>query len=279
MISRINDIRKQEFRKLCCDNTSAIRARKINHVPEYSPKEAVLVEFRIFPHVEFLLRNSIYQLGESWAHTIVCGQLNGVFMTRLAQSISPNIRVIVLPHKRVSVDEYTSMMMLPRFWKLFNGEKLLIYQEDSCIFKPCPDSFLAQTDYLGAPWNKSDHITEASVGNGGFSVRTKKTMIRVLELGCEPPAPSSSVRDNMSSRGLRKIPEDVAITTLMAAHNVGRIGPFDMARAFSSESIWNSDSVGGHQFWLGTSDAVWKKRLSDDIFDRLPACSGIPSPT
>jgi len=200
-------------------------------------------------------------------------------MTRLAQSISPNIRVIVLPHKRVSVDEYTSMMMLPRFWKLFNGEKLLIYQEDSCIFKPCPDSFLAQTDYLGAPWNKSDHITEASVGNGGFSVRTKKTMIRVLELGCEPPAPSSSVRDNMSSRGLRKIPEDVAITTLMAAHNVGRIGPFDMARAFSSESIWNSDSVGGHQFWLGTSDAVWKKRLSDDIFDRLPACSGIPSPT
>ena len=48
-------------------------------LPEIAKKslfEAVLIEFRNFPHLEFTLRNAIYKLGKSWSFTVVCGCSN-----------------------------------------------------------------------------------------------------------------------------------------------------------------------------------------------------------
>lgn len=37
-----------------------------------STKEAFLIEFRKFPHLEFLIRNTILKLPKDWSHTVVC---------------------------------------------------------------------------------------------------------------------------------------------------------------------------------------------------------------
>ena len=40
------------------------------------------------------------------------------------------------------------MLMKSEFWRQFNGEYLIIYQEDSLIFKKFDDKFL-KYDYIG----------------------------------------------------------------------------------------------------------------------------------
>jgi hypothetical protein len=49
--------------------------------------------------------------------------------------ISPNIRIIKTNNENLTVTDYNKLMTNIKFWKKFEGEKILIYQEDSFIFK------------------------------------------------------------------------------------------------------------------------------------------------
>ena len=55
--------------------------------------EAVLFEMDCFPHLEFLIRNTILKLGSKWSYTVVCGNLNYDFMKKLCLKISNNIKI------------------------------------------------------------------------------------------------------------------------------------------------------------------------------------------
>ena len=67
---------KVEFRYECYKNISYMRNILLPEMQENSYYEAVLIEYRCFPHLEFLIRNTINKLGDKWSHTIVCGTLN-----------------------------------------------------------------------------------------------------------------------------------------------------------------------------------------------------------
>ena len=62
---------------------------------------------------------------------------------------------------------------------MLHGEKILIYQEDSILFRSNIDMFL-HYDYIGAPFPKYQNDTPNGVGNGGFSLRSKSIMIKIL---------------------------------------------------------------------------------------------------
>lgn len=88
-----------------------------------------------------------------------------------------------------SINSYNKLMLLPEFYKKFIlFDYILIYQLDSYVFRDklkfwCNKGF----DFIGAPWVESGSEFEENsnfmryAGNGGFSLRKVKTIIKVLE--------------------------------------------------------------------------------------------------
>ena len=250
---------KERFRVICEENIPYIRNIDLPVITKNNPLEAVLIEYRVFPHLEFLIRNAILKLGDKWSHTIVCGNLNYDFMVDMCAKISPEITVIKTDYDNLNQSTYSVLLANKSFWEMFSGEKILLYQEDSCIFKSNIDDFL-QWDYIGAPWPKTQNDTPNCVGNGGFSLRTKQCMIDVIDrISIYDTNMTSSTSDYMRNNGMTVCPEDVYFSKNMQDYSIGRVADWDSAFAFSSESVCNGDSFGGHNFWL--SDEKWQERV------------------
>ena len=251
-----NDVltnQKQEFRYFCYRYLDYIKMIELPEIQKSSIYESVLIEFRCLPHLEFLIRNSIYKLGKKWSHTVVCGIDNYEFINKIITNIDRNIKIIKLNYKSIiHIDEYTDLLSTVSFWELFHGEKILIYQEDSCIFKNNIDEFL-EWDYIGAPWPLEYKINIHGVGNGGFSLRSKSVMLECLKQDTSVIGCSQKVSEYMIKNNLIKIPEDVYFTNIMELYSIGKLADNETAKKFSSESF-ATDSLGGHQFWINNTN-------------------------
>jgi hypothetical protein len=226
--------------------------------------EAVLIEYRCLPHLEALIRNCIQKLGREWSHTIVCGNLNFEYIKEIVNRINRNIKIVKTNYDIVDQNIYNNMLFSIDFWKLFIGEKLLIYQEDTYIFKYNISNFI-KYDYIGAPWPIDLHINLKSVGNGGLSLRSKNIMIKILENNCQPSISLTAI-NYQKMYGMEKCPEDVYFTTSMIQFKIGNLACWNDAKSFSIESInTNGNSFGGHSFWL--TDKKWKNTLLKNMID------------
>ena len=87
-----NDIVKYEdiyiFRLLCYKLNHFLKHVNLPIFKKSSLYEAVLIEFREFPHIEFLIRNAIIKLGSDWSHTIICGNVNHELVVNICKNIS-----------------------------------------------------------------------------------------------------------------------------------------------------------------------------------------------
>ena len=258
-ISNSKSKNKEYFRLLCSKYNDYLREITIPDIQLNMPYEAVLIEFRIFPHMEFLIRNTILKLGTSWSHTVICGNENYDFVMNICNSIHPNIKVIKTKYNQLTPSIYNLFLTSLEFWNLLVGEKILIYQEDSCIFKDNIDDFL-NYDYVGAPWPYTQNDNPLCVGNGGFSLRTKQHMINVINaISINDTQFNSSTLDYMRKNNLTVPPEDVYFTLNMIKFNIGKVAPYNDAKSFSTETIVNENSLGGHNFWL--NDVFWRQRV------------------
>jgi len=243
-----DDLNKCLFRSLC---VNYLPQQKQIPIPEFdvnSNKTAVIVEFRILPHIEFIIRNTILKLGPSWSHTIVCGQYNSLFMTKICQSISPQINIVTTTLKNITQKEYSLFLTSSTFWNILKSDKILIYQEDSCIFKNNVDKFL-KWDYIGAPFE--ERTERICVGNGGFSIRTRQIMLEAI-------ATRPSLEERIITYN-NKRPEDIYFCRTMVNYNIGKVADWDEAFSFSTENYVNINSFGGHQFWK--NDSKWVNRM------------------
>ena len=125
---------KQEFRYFCYQHIDLIKNIKLPELYLNLDNEVVLIEFRILPHLEFLLHNTINKIGNSWSYTIVCGIDNYDFMKQLTDKLSANIKIIKLEYNNINIDQYNELLTSVFFWNLFIGSKILLWQEDSCVF-------------------------------------------------------------------------------------------------------------------------------------------------
>ena len=250
---------KEEFRQICESYIDFIKYIDLPEIKKGQKNEAVLIEYRCFPHLEFLIRNAILKLGSEWSFSVVCGKLNYEFISNLCLKISPEIKIIKTDYENLNQSTYSLFLASVDFWNLISGEKILIYQEDSCIFNSNINDFLIW-DYIGAPWNKTQNDTPNCVGNGGFSLRTKKCMINVINnKHINKIILNSSTMNYINSTGMKVAPEDVYFSKIMQESNIGKVADWDIASNFSTESIFNINSFGGHNFWL--SDNNWKIRI------------------
>jgi len=251
--------KKIEFRYFCFKYLEYIRTFKLHDIKKQSNYEAVLIEFRCFHHIEFIIRNNILKLGEEWAFTIICGNLNYNFVVDIVKNISENIKVIKVDYDNLSQSTYSKFLASKYFWNLFNGKKILIYQEDSILFKSNIDDFL-KWDYIGAPWPNNQDDNSLGVGNGGLSLRTKKCMLDVIKkIDISNTKFNISTIEYMKKTGQTVGPEDVYFTLNMINNNIGKIPNREIASYFSTELIYNENSLGGHNFWLSTD--AWKDSL------------------
>jgi hypothetical protein len=116
--------------------------------------------------------------------------------------------VMLLTDKDISVDGIKTIKIEPidyvgyshfiiyELYKYINTEFALIIQDDGFVINPekWDDNFL-EYDYIGAPWpipSEGDNITYRDpfgnlmrVGNGGFSLRSKKILSLATELNLE----------------------------------------------------------------------------------------------
>lgn len=249
---------KAEYRYFCFRYQSAMRKIQLPHVPPTAPYCACLVEFRNFPHVEFILRNSISKLGPNFRHWIVCGPENADMMHDIAKKIARNIHVVVLGNSVKSVQQYNELLLRREFWGMFHVEKILIMQEDSIVFREGIVDFL-HYDFVGAPW--ATQTNRVRVGNGGFSLRSKTSMLEILER--ISPKNLSNIDEGtlamMNHEGWAMPPEDVYFCNNILAFNCANIPSTDMALKFSVENVFYSDPVGGHCFWKSMRD--WRGRV------------------
>jgi hypothetical protein len=250
---------KKEFRYFCYNYLDIIRQINIPQLPLNSNNETVLIEFRQLPHLEFLIRNTILKLDNMWSHTVVCGNLNYEYMVDLCSKISSQIKIIKLNYDNLTPNEYSKLLSTVNFWELFIGEKILIYQEDTFIFKSNINDFLSW-DYIGAPWHPSDNINNNNVGNGGFSLRTKKYMIDVINY--------ISIYDVNYNKKYNDVPpEDVYFSKVMIDYNIGKVSDFNSALAFSHEYYINENAFGSHCFFLYNIN--WKDMIYNVLLEYL----------
>jgi hypothetical protein len=255
-----------KYQNKCLEYLPIIRNIHIPTIKLNQLNEAFFIDFRWFTHIEFLVRNAILKL-PTWSHTIVCGNNNIVQIRNMCDTISPDIRIIHLDINNISISEYSNLLMTTVFWDRFYGEKLLLYQSDSYIFHGNIEPFL-EYDYVGSPWPKSFSYY---VGNGGFSLRTKKTMIECIE----------KARELVST-----IEEDIFFVKYITLFNIGKIPLVEKAKSFGVEFCEGNNPVGGHKIFrpdsnltpaykslqiipIKSTNKIWNKYINYGIVQKI----------
>jgi len=248
-----------KFRYICYKFNYFMKDIPLPLIKQNNFYEAVFIDFRELPNMEFIIRNAILKLGKLWSFTIICGNNNYNYMLNIKNNIGKDIKIIKLDYENISNSDYSKLLASKEFWNLLNGEKILIFQEDSIIFHNDISPFL-NFDFIGAPFLKNSNDTPNCVGNGGLSLRTKYKMLEVIDkCKIEDTIVNSSTKYYMNLFNLNCIPEDVYFSKNMQNYFIGDVADWNTAYNFSSEQVFNPDSFGGHKFWI--SNENWQNFL------------------
>src|SRR5690606_27022581 len=143
--------------------------------------------------------------------------------------------IIKLDIDNLNCSDYSTVLASHDFWNRINGDKILLYQEDTCIFRSNIDDFL-EYDYIGAPWMKRQNDNTHLVGNGGFSLRSKQSMLDVIDkISLTNTVYNSTTLQYMDYAGLTIPPEDVYFSKNMIEFGIGKVADWETAKRFSVE--------------------------------------------
>ena len=255
-------LKKKKFRKYCINKEKKLNNIHLPIITQGKHIEAIFIEMRKLDHLSFIIKNAIIKLGSEVSFTIVCGNLNYEFFNNISKSINRDIRIINIGKDNLTREEYSIMLLTSNFWKQFLGQKLIIYQEDTIIFRKLDNKFL-QYDYIGAP------LENRLIGNGGLSLRSKDIMVRIcrdyydkFRTNMEKNVKLLNKHKLFLSKNKidytrlsffylveKNILEDCNITDIMRLYNIGKLPPFEIAREFSVEKFFYLNPFGGHAFW------------------------------
>ena len=154
---------------------------KLSLTPKHT---AVIVEPGFNSGFEFCVKNVLKHLGESWSLHVFHSAENDSFVKTSIASIE-GVKYSVLS-SIVEVNDYNQLLKTKEFWNGIQGEKILIFQSDSLMLTTNITSF-TKFDYIGAPWHLQNERWELiqslglvdGVGNGGFSLRSRRAMIEI----------------------------------------------------------------------------------------------------
>ena len=237
----------EDFSNLCLSYSNKqinVRNKSIKRKGIY---EAVYIEFRSLKHSEFIIKNCVIKLHDKWSHTVICCNDNYNYTVDLCSRINKNINIIKLDITNATYNDYNNLLLSKEFWKMLNGEKILIYQSDSLIYNSNIDDFL-KYDYIGMPFlNKHYILSPSSVGNGGLSLRSKKTMLDVLNNpNCNKKCSNIAEHFRLQHK-FDNIPEDIFFSQNIQNLKLGLVPDDNVGKLFASSD--NINCFGMHAIW------------------------------
>jgi hypothetical protein len=193
------------------------------NAPE-NTRAAVIIESRPDYFLPVVIRETMHFLGPRWNLHVFCGELNHAYVCRSLEGWDVHIQK--LPGLgRLTVAQYSGILMSPAFWSAFAEDKVLVFQTDSILCGSNVDDFFSY-DFVGAPCGRFD---ELYIANGGLSLRSRRVMLDCLS--------RLSPKDG--------VPEDVFFTA--AARSIGAAMPgLAVACRFAVESIYTDHPFGVH---------------------------------
>ena len=239
------------FQRLCVKLIPFLDT-KFPHIDKKSTKKSVLIETRVLPHTEFVIKNTIQKLGNGWAHMVFCSKENLKQITAICGTISPSIEIVVLENNITTKDGYNNLLLSSDFWNKISGDKILIYQTDTFVFRAFDKKFL-EWDYIGAPWQGllavfNDLPDMKIVGNGGLSLRSTNKIKKIVQ--------QESLIKNTSGYPSNHLPEDIYFSYHLQKKGA-RVPSVEEARTFSFEYPTTTENYiqtienafGSHQPW------------------------------
>ena len=179
---------------------------------------------------------------------------NVLFLTD-KEVLAPHEGITIIPIEQLDYDGY-SHFIIYKLKDYINTDFVLIVQHDGYVLRPekWSDEFL-RYDYIGAPWPDHVHFTPQGmpvrVGNGGFSLRSKKllSMPHALNLPFTDNGTGYFHEDGVICAYHRKALEDAGVL----------FAPVEVAARFShetdcKESAWKP-------FGFHGSKHVWPRIL------------------
>jgi len=158
--------------------------------------------------------------------------------------------------KNITVFDY-SEIILKHLWLYLETDYALIIQWDGmAIDKNSWNNNFYNYDYIGAPWNsQSLH----NVGNGGFSLRSKKLIDALRDNDIQLGRQSGELEDAAICKEFRTYLED--------KYQI-KFAPYDLAKDFSFELDYTNKTFGFHGIW-NTARFFNSKQL-EYIIENIP---------
>ena len=223
---------------------------------------AIIVEPRKHAAIRFVLNNALDCLPNNWKVIFFHGNRNIEFSKKIANELNATYSTfsnnyISHSHCRLSlvhlnVDNLNmktySELLADRhiIYDHIDTEYFLVFQTDSMMFKKhvylLDEMITGNYDYIGAPWFETENKTTLErdlIGNGGFSLRKKKSMIEIIEKHKYNENGSMEIDDWAEDLYFTKRYSDIKV-----------IKPaYEIAKKFSVESVFTDVTFACHKVW------------------------------
>jgi hypothetical protein len=145
---------------------------------------AVIIEPRksMQKALEFVTKNVLKNLDSGWKVSIFPSSENRKevedFIAGLSEAERARTTIKDIGLTSMNIRTYNELMMSRKLLDAIDTEMFLVVQTDSLICQQGKDIIkkFMKYDYVGAPWKDRN-----ALGNGGFSLRRKSTMLEILE--------------------------------------------------------------------------------------------------
>lgn len=231
--------------------------------------EMALIEPRNHPYLKSVLHNMSCVIPNA-SLTIIHSKHN---MHTINEIVHPhginNVRTLPILPDNLSIAQYNTLLTSQELWHMFDAPKVLLFQLDSGIRFNNILRFM-QYDFIGAPWNwLVANKPKVCVGNGGFSLRCRKSMVRIAQTN--------------SFDGSRDVAEDVFFGSHLADDDKACIPSKQEAAMFSVEHVPYNNPMAFHKayefhdaatvaHWMSSNLAPPQKKTNMMIRDAWLEC-------
>lgn len=131
---------------------------KIDNLSKKLDYEHVCFCFEDLPHINSILINNIWRLGEEWSHTIICCKKNYRFISAFVSNTNANIRIIKLDCDDVYIHEVNDYLLSKEFLNKFHGKYLFFSNVSSLITSDIEPSDFVTIHYANIGTNNDKHL-------------------------------------------------------------------------------------------------------------------------
>ena len=233
----------------------------------YAGLEAVIVDTRPSQVLRAVILNAMLMLPAGTPIILITSEQAHEAMTNLLGDLGDSLEI--RPQSLgpgFNPSAYNDLLSSSAFWHNLSADSVLIFQSDSLLLAPLPESFLT-VPYLGAPWHIDGALTidfpcsQADLPGGPSAEGTLIARAAIeLSPGLAEVVPHGYGNGGLSLRNRTLMafiaaeqsreegePEDVFFSRHLPAY-CAELPTLEMAQAFASEAIY-SDAIGIHASW------------------------------